>query len=199
MFIVVGILSFLLAIIWYAVLRDRPEDSRWVSKEELAVIKAETMQGQATSHKDEGNSGITIGAMCKDGTLLSTYIGFFALGYIFWFALTWLPGYLQQAHHLTFSYSALLTSLPWIGYGIGSLAAGYLSDYSFKKTKSLNMKKHLIWLSLLLSGLLFIPAFLSNNLMLDVTFITLAITASRCGAPTFRDIVREMPYMKMEE
>ena len=48
---------------------------------------------------------------------------YFCLSYGWYFYITWLPTYLQNARHLEIGKSALLASLPLFLGGIGSISA----------------------------------------------------------------------------
>lgn len=195
MFYVIGALSIVLAVVWYLVVRDQPQDSRMVSKEELIYVEDSIARSGRGMAPTDSASSVSAWRLLSDRTLLSTYLGFFALGYVFWFALAWLPGYFQEAHHLSVGNSALLVTLPWVLYGVGSLVAGYISDMVYKRTKSLRIKKHFIWVSLVLSGLLLIPTFFSANLLIDVIFISLTVgVAGLCVPPLWALNSDIVPY-----
>ncbi len=52
----------------------------------------------------------------------------FCLQYVFWFYISWLPTYLQQAQGFTLNRAGLLSALPYIAGGIAVLIGGRFSD-----------------------------------------------------------------------
>ena len=79
-------------------------------------------------------------------------IGFAAYGYCFYLFLTWLPGYLVQAMHVSILKSATFTAIPWMCATVADLAVGgWLMD------RGMTGKRVLL---LYPSGLDFIAAFM---------------------------------------
>jgi MFS family permease len=196
MFFVLGGLSFVMAIAWYAIFRDDPAASGKVNEAELQLIRG-------SHNKPSSNTAIqtvkTINflRLIRNPTMLSTYIAFFALGYFFWFVLTWLPDLLQESYNIDLSSSALFSVLPWIAYGIGSIGGGYVADRSARMTGSATMKKHLIWISLLGAAVALVPVFVLHFFTIAIIFISLALgLAGICVPPLWAlnsDVVPQRP------
>jgi MFS family permease len=55
------------------------------------------------------------------------FFGFFGVIYVSWLYVTWLPGYLESARHLSLASAGLWSSLPLLAGFAGALAAGFLA------------------------------------------------------------------------
>ncbi len=57
-----------------------------------------------------------------------TFIGLFCGNYVWYFIITWLPGYFREELHYTQSEMAVLASAPLLVLAISALTSGYISD-----------------------------------------------------------------------
>ena len=185
MFYGLGIVSIIMGILMYCIIRDDPAKSKHVNEAELDYIRS----GRQSSHHSGKASGpivIKISEMFSDLTLLSVYYGFFALGYFFWFTLTWLPNFLEVTFKISLASSALFSILPWLAYIIGSLVGGYLSDRGTRRTGSHRTKKHLIWISLIGATIIILPVVMVHSLAVALVCFTGALgVAGICVPPLF--------------
>jgi MFS transporter, ACS family, glucarate transporter len=129
-FFVFGIIGILVAILWYAFGRNKPEDHPLISKEELDLILKERAVA------------VEVKKAAPWGQLL-TNIRFWIFGltyfitiYIVTIYLVWLPTYLQEAHHMSLAKSGLSASLPWLAIFITVMTGGAISDRLLSKGKS---------------------------------------------------------------
>jgi sugar phosphate permease len=175
MFILIGILSFIAGFAWLLLFRDDPQDSPIVKEVELDKIS--TSAASTTGSVKREASNIKVIHLLRDGTLCSNFILFFTGGYLFWFTLSWFPGYLQDAYNVHVESSALFSTIPWFGFGVAAIVSSVISDHLLKSTGSLKFKKHALWIVAVASGLFLIPPYLAHNLTTSIAFISLAVTA----------------------
>jgi sugar phosphate permease len=170
MFFILGISGIIWGIVWLILYTNTPEQSKFTSQEEIAYIKLNQYKNSQETH----NSGWHF--ILKNRTLLINNYGFFAFGYLLFFAMSWLPGYLMQTHHLDLKQLGTSLMIPWFTAGSFVIIYGILSDYLWHKTKSLKISRSLIiGISLILSGLCFIPVILSDKLFIMFTFLSLGL------------------------
>lgn len=181
MFAILGSLGIVWAVAWWIVYRDYPESSKHVTNEEVAHIR----EGQSFDrnksnvelrHHHNGGGTTTWRFMLLNPSLMSNNLAFFAFGYLLFFAMTWLPGYLEEAYGLQLKQVGIFLIAPWLTAGILLASAGFLSDWLWRKTGSARIARtHMIWICQLLSGLCFIPILFIHNLELAITFISLGV------------------------
>lgn len=180
MFVILGTLGIGWAVIWHFIYRDYPENSPHVTPSELEFIREgrETHTGKSDEeirqhHLDTGST--TWRFMLLNPSLMSNNIAFFSFGYLLFFAVNWLPGFMQDTFHLKLAHVGQLLVIPWLVAAGMLAAAGFLSDYLWKKTGSVRISRsHLIWVCQLLSALCFVPIVMFPH-SLDVAMVFLSL------------------------
>jgi nitrate/nitrite transporter NarK len=95
---------------------------------------------------------------------------------LLFFAVTWLPEYFLRTYHLNLKQVGVYLIAPWLTAAVFLVAAGFISDYIWKKTGSMRASRtHMIWSSQLLSGLCFIPIMFNPGLNLALLMISLGL------------------------
>lgn len=172
MFFILGVLGIGWGILWFILFRDKPAESRHVSQAELKYIESdiESTPQIKSLHKT------TWKFMLFNPALLVNNYAFFAFGYLLFFAITWLPGYLEQTYQLKIREAGLFLLAPWITATILLLLGGWISDKLWEKTQSIRIaRSHLIWICQLLSALCFIPAVVYHSFAVAMSSITLGV------------------------
>lgn len=181
MFYILGGLGLIWVVAFVALFKDYPENSRFVSTAELHHIREGKTFSEHMSDQEIRQHKLTKGEttwtyMLFNPALLSNNIAFFAFGYLLFFALTWLPGYLESTYGLQLKQIGIFLIAPWLTAFVLLLLAGYLSDYLLAKTGSIRMaRSHMIWVCQLLSALCFLPVVLVHSLPVAITFISLGV------------------------
>ncbi|HEY9786977.1 MAG TPA: MFS transporter [Candidatus Obscuribacterales bacterium] len=181
MFAVLGSLGIAWAVVWYIIYRDYPETCRFVSDGEVKHIReGQSFNRQLSDHEirhHELKQGKTTWRyMLLNPSLMSNNIAFFAFGYLLFFSMTWLPGYLEETYGLHLKQVGIFLIAPWLTAGILLASAGFLSDWLWRVTGSARVARtHLIWSCQLLSALCFIPLMFSPSLELAITMISLGV------------------------
>ncbi|MGG2134705.1 MFS transporter [Bacillus sp. S2(2024)] len=125
MFIILGVISLIIGVIWFAVMYDRPEEARWLSKEERDYITTTIQKEQSAFVKDENNNLSGDKLLPILGYLLRnkyswalSIIGFCGVfGQIGFF--TWMPTAIQSVTHAGIGNIGLLSALPSISAILG--------------------------------------------------------------------------------
>ena len=179
MFAILGCLGIVWAFVWLAIFRDYPENCRFVSNEELKHIRlGQPLDREASSQelrsRDRAEGRSTWRFLLFNPSLMSNNFAFFSFGYLLFFAITWLPGYLVETFNLPLEEVGTFLMAPWMTAAVLLAAAGYLSDWLWLRTGSIRVaRSHLIWICQLLSALCFIPLMYTRDL--DVARISLCL------------------------
>lgn len=176
MFVILGALGVIWAVAWMLLFRDKPALSKHVSPAELSHIQSELEalpNQQGHSLKEQKT---TWKFMLFNRSLLVNNYAFFVFGYLLFFAITWLPGYLEQTYAIKIKEVGWFLVAPWLLATILILLGGVISDWLWKKTRSIRMaRSHLIWICQIISALCFIPVIFSHSLMVSLIGITLGV------------------------
>jgi MFS family permease len=121
MFVAMGILGVILAVVWFVMFRDRAE---------VALAEADTQQLSAGEQTAE-SLPTSFAAWRKLFGFRATWgliFGFFGNVYIGWLFVAWLPGYLEMQRHMSIQKTGLVASIPYICGVVGSIAGGLIAS-----------------------------------------------------------------------
>ncbi len=181
MFVCLGSIGIVWAVVWYFIFRDYPENAKQVNEAELQHIRDGQSVSRDKSDDELRHHHLSLGTttwkfMLLNPSLMANNFAFFAFGYLLFFALIWLPGYFETTYHLSLKQVGIYLIAPWLTAAIMLMSAGFLSDWLWKKTGSMRIaRSHLIWICQLLSGICFIPVLFNQNLTMSIIFISLGL------------------------
>ncbi|MEO8401493.1 MAG: MFS transporter [Gammaproteobacteria bacterium] len=175
MFVILGTLGIIWAITWFLVFRDYPEQSKSVSEEELHHIQSE-LESVTQSGHSLAEQKTTWRFMLFNRDLLVNNYAFFAFGYLLFFAITWLPGYLEQTYGVNIKQVGWFLVAPWLVGTVLLLLGGVISDWLWHKTHNLRIaRSHIIWISQVISACCFIPVVFHPSLTMALVCISLGV------------------------
>jgi MFS family permease len=116
-FEIFGAIGIIWAFFFYRWYRDNPSRHPSVNAAELAL-----MPGSEESLSIHGK--VPWGKFLSSRTVWMLWIQYAALSYPWYFYITWLPTYLQEARRLEPQRAAILAGLPLLFGGVGSLVSG---------------------------------------------------------------------------
>lgn len=178
-FYVVGGLSLVWAVVWFAFFRDRPKDHQAVTSVELEELD----RGDAATDRRTSTPWRTVVP-----ALLPVAVVDFCYGWLLWVYITWLPTVFQSSFGLDVGSYALYTSLVLAAGALGDLVGGWLADYLMRRCRSRRTAR-LLPLVVGLGGSLvaLVPALLVHGLVtvtvsLAVAYFLLELTNSTLWA-----------------
>lgn len=152
-FVFFAIPGFLLSIFWYFMVRNKPEESRFVSDLEAAYIRDEQPEKVKS---DVLNQGVVNFNYCWLDKLIRTKqvdelssskqvfrcwdiygvaLGYFSMVGIVSVLMSWLPKYLIAERGFDLTSSAVLAAAPFLGTVLGNFLGGVLSDRVLNKRR----------------------------------------------------------------
>jgi MFS transporter, ACS family, D-galactonate transporter len=140
LFLIVGGLGMLFALVWWRVYRN-PTESTAVNSAELDYIRAGG--GGEYTGAPLRFEWRHIGALLRHRQIVGAAIGQFGGNSTQVFFVTWFPTYLVTARGMTFIKAGVMTSLPFIAASVGVLVGGVLSDWILARTGSANLARKL--------------------------------------------------------
>jgi MFS family permease len=130
-FVIEGIVSILLILLWWPLIDESPEKAKWISREERDYLVARISQ-ERRSRRQEG-APISYGALFGDRNfwLLTLFYLFFQVGdYGF---MMWLPTILKDLTQQGMTMVGLLSAVPFLAAMAGLWLIAYYSDKSGKR------------------------------------------------------------------
>lgn len=171
MFVIMGALGFIWLGAWLIWFRD-PSKATWLSEPERAMILEERKvpgeQAQASKPKGGVLSLLRYRSMWGVALVQSAAV------YTQYLFLTWLPGYLEQVHHLSIMKSGLFTAVPYVVAVLAGIGLGIVFDRRLKRhPQSTARRRYIVAACLLASSVVLLTPFFS-----DVTVILILISIS---------------------
>ena len=121
MFILMAILGFILAGVWYAVYRD-------FDHETLTEGDRHYLYHEGVAPEVHPVHAAAWGKLFSFRSTWGLILGFFGNVYIGWLFIAWLPGYLEIQRHMSISKTGFVASVPFLFGLVGSILGGYLAD-----------------------------------------------------------------------
>ena len=120
-FVALAALGVIWSLIFFAWFKDDPAQHKSVNAAELELIENNRMLPQ--EHGGARRHWLRVLATPQVALLTIQY---FCFAFVWYFYVTWLPTYLREARHQSTARAALLSVLPLLFGGFGSLVSGYL-------------------------------------------------------------------------
>jgi MFS transporter, ACS family, glucarate transporter len=125
-FEVFGAIGIIWAIIFYRWFRDNPRDHKSVNSAEFELLK----EAQLNS---AGHCKVPWAKMLRSRTVWLLWLQYFCFSYGWYFYITWLPTYLNDARGQALEKGALLAGLPLFMGGVGSMFSGWLAAWLIRR------------------------------------------------------------------
>src|SRR5580704_14952826 len=112
MFMLIGIPGLLLSIMWFAFYRDRKDVS--LNGSELAHLRASGRSGNLSHMSLSQWQGLF-----RQRTVWGLMLGFGGINYTVWLYMSWMPNYLEAAHHVSVAKTGIITIIPFSFGAVG--------------------------------------------------------------------------------
>lgn len=166
LFIIEGLMSIAVLVLWVVAVCDRPQEARWISeKEKTWLIDTLAEEQRAITGKEVKNASLS--AVLSDKTMWQLIaLNFFYQTGIYGYTL-WLPTILKELTHTSMGQVGMLAILPYIGAMAGMFLFSSLSDRTGKRKLfvflpllgfavcmflSVTLKQHIWWSYAMLVG-----------------------------------------------
>jgi len=169
MFIILGVLGFVVGIIWIM----------FFKKEDIKKIKKVSEKDKNAKKTIDIQQKINVWKLFKHPTMIWIMIGNIGSSYVFWLYLTWLPEYLIEQKHLSLKMTGMLEAIPFLVAIFAVMIGGYMSDSFIRKgMKPVKARLVIIVASCLISGVAAIPIDYVSSLWVVMTLITISLFAN---------------------
>src|SRR5487761_371465 len=176
----VAILSFPYFVAFAWMYRDPSRHPR-VTQEERDHLIA---RGASRESEAGASSAGLLAYLLRSRKVWGLSIGFAAYGYCFFFFLTWLPGYLLQAEHMSLVESAGLTVIPWAcASASGLLVGGWLIDHLIARGHGETTVRRTVLLGGMCAGTAVIGATTTGNPIAAIAWISIALSGLAAASP----------------
>jgi len=181
-FIIEGLPSVVWGLVWYFVIRDRPEDATWISTESATELRSALEREQTLIPQV---SSVTAALRNPNVILLSVQYFLWCIG-VYGFVL-WLPVMIQRGSSQGIGVTGLLSAIPYAFAALLMVAVSYLSDRTAHRAR-------FVWPFLILAGAAFFGSYLTAGVNFWMSFGFLIVAGGAMYAPygPFFAIIPEM-------
>jgi ACS family D-galactonate transporter-like MFS transporter len=178
-----GILSVVFAVVFWVAYRNPKEALRSgrLSQAEHDYIRTGGAQDEDVAHP---NPLANLGYVLRRRKVWGLALGLACAGYTTWLLLTWLPGYLQTAMHLSVIKSGLFTAIPWlVAVVVEFLIPGWLVDHLIKRGREETVVRKSVLIAGMVIALGIVGAAFTTSVAVALFWITVGtvgITLAYC-------------------
>jgi len=173
-FLACAIPGIVFAILWYFLVPDKPEESKYVSPFELEHIREDKTPSDEDKKKIQRkyycpawvdklirtkNIDIidTNRAVFTSWNIIGSAICYLLMSGIINTIMFWVPTYLMTEKHYSTLDMGLMTSIPFIGAVLGNIAGGWISDRIFNKRRKPQMLISTAFTAIAIYALIYAP------------------------------------------
>lgn len=180
MFVIMGALGLLWLVPWLLFFRD-PARARWLSDSEREMILEERSQDREADQSAPKGSVLSL---LRYRSMWGIALVQSAAVYTQYLFLTWLPGYLEDAHHLSILSSGAFTAIPYVVAVVVGIGLGIVFDQIVRRrTDPARTRRLLVAVCLLASSVVLLTPLVSN-VALIVILISVSMTSISAAVAT---------------
>jgi MFS family permease len=174
-FVIVGMASFLWAVVWVIYFRDDPAEHQGVSAADLERLPKKRVKTAAR---------VPFGRLAV--RIFPVTLVYFCYGWTLWFFLAWIPSYFLHSYQLKLTSSAFFTFCVFLAGTLGDFLGGVASDRIFERTHSrTKARRNLIVAGFLISTVFMAPVLLIHDLTTIVLSLSMAFFCSEFTVGAF--------------
>lgn len=170
-FYLTGAAGLVVAVVWLAVYRDPVKEA--LTEEERRYLYSDEPTPHIVAPK------VTFAdwrSLFGHATTWGMMIGFMGSVYLNWVYLTWLPGYLRTARHMSLEMTGVAAAIPFLCGFIGALVAGWVSDRITRRSETAVLGRRNAMVVAMLGMVVFtVPAALVDSNVIAVACICVVI------------------------
>jgi sugar phosphate permease len=127
-FYLLGVIGVVWAFFWITWFRDDPAQKKSVNKAEIDLLKRNKSEivARPVTH-------LPWRQLFSNSTLLSIYLMYFTLGFVYYLYITWFPTYLMKARGMTMAQMGVYASLPLAFSAVATLIGGFSTDWLVRR------------------------------------------------------------------
>jgi len=126
MFMLIGVPGMLLAAIWYVFYRDR----RNVALNDAEKAYLEDSGPRSTQGRISFRQWL---GLFRLRTMWGMMLGFGGVNYTAWLYMSWMPNYLEAAHHISIAATGAIAIIPFFCGGVGMFTSGVIADFLVRR------------------------------------------------------------------
>lgn len=180
-FYLAGAIGIGLAVVWYWLARDRPEQHPWLNQRERQYITHASEESTRPAPGTTGPSPWPV--LLRNRSLWCVTGAYFTIGYIAYLYFSWFYLYLVNVRGFSITHGGLLGSLPFLTAAIVAPLAGWVSDLLSQRCGKRTGRCSLGFAGLLLGACWICAGAAATNPLWAVMFLSLGAGSLFLGVP----------------
>jgi ACS family glucarate transporter-like MFS transporter len=145
-----GLLGILIALAWYALATDRPDQHPRVSQQELERIGRDPSKNTYVAM----GCGVPWMRIFTNRSIAALVLGYFCQGFPIYFFHTWLFIYLVRVRGFSLAEGGFYGAMPYLAITLASPLGGLFSDFAVRKFGKRLGRRTAVWLGMFSSAIL---------------------------------------------
>lgn len=180
-FYVCAAIGAIFAVVWYALVRNRPEHVPGAAHGEEATQSSSRSAAQTTPARQP----VPWGRLLRCPSVWGLILGYFCQGYPIYFYYTWIFIYLIRVRGLTVQQGGIWGTLPYLSIAILAPFGGLFSDSLSRRLGKKRGRQIAVWTGMFASALLLWLGSRAPDSITAVVLLAGASGANMFAAPTF--------------
>jgi len=176
-----GLLGILVAVAWYYLATDRPDQHPKVNQAELEILGSHgSNRTNLASHRPEAWSKIFTNV-----SVIGLVLGYFCQGFPIYFFHTWLFIYLVRVRGFSLTQGGLYGATPYLAIAIASPLGGLFADFAVRKFGQSLGHRVAVWVGMFCSAVLLWEGAHASNKITAILLLAAAAGFNMFASVTF--------------
>jgi ACS family glucarate transporter-like MFS transporter len=180
-FYICGLVGILVALAWYFLATDRPEEHPRVNAEEIELIGA----GRSFATSQTSKLHVPWGRIFTNRSIIALVLGYFCQGFPIYFFHTWLFTYLVRVRGFSLTQGGLYGATPSIAIVVAAPLGGLFADSAVRKFGKPKGQRIAVWLGMFASAILMWEGANAPNKVIAILFLAAAAGCNMFASVTF--------------
>jgi ACS family glucarate transporter-like MFS transporter len=168
-FLLFGIIGVVLAILWWLLFRDKPDNYKWISEEERQFI-IENRQAV-----DKEKTQLPFSAILRSKNMWLAMGQYVASNFTFYFTISWMYPYLKERFVLGGVEAGFYSSIPLLAGAAGNWFSGWWVDKLYKSGKLALSRRLPAIVGFFLAAFGILMMLVSKSAEVSIIFLSIAI------------------------
>ncbi len=174
-----GLLGIVVALAWYFLATDQPDQHPRVNQQELELI-AQGRIGQVG-----GGSGVPWRQIFTNRSIIALVLGYFCQGFPIYFFHTWLFIYLVRVRGFSLAQGGLFGATPYLAIALAAPLGGQFSDFAVRKFGGRLGQRLAVWVGMFSSAILLWEGAHAGNKVTAILLLAAAAGFNMFASVTF--------------
>jgi MFS transporter, ACS family, glucarate transporter len=168
-FVFFGVTGMMLAVAWYILFRDTPEESKYIGEDEKKYIL------EARQESTQVKTKLPFVKIMKSGSMWLAMGQYVASNFTFYFTISWMYPYLKERFALGGVEAGLYSSIPLLCGAAGNWFSGWLVDRMYSPDNMIRSRRIPAIIGFIMAAFGILMMMVSDSPQIAIIFLSVAI------------------------